>query len=727
MKPFASLHVPRNGTIAFSPFFQMPSFDRGSAATTPPSSAPRVPHQWVTSPRAKQRIWAQLPLVATALAILYAVFAVGHYFLLSPEIAGQMVWLAGLSSLGSGLVAARARRIPIEWAHPVAAGLAAVMMLNSLVHLHLTRDPHETLNLVLALVAAGVVVESRPWMLSIVVTGALGFTVVAIASSGTESWTSSAFAVLSSTILAFVAHEVRIRAREQNDSAHEELDRIRKNLEGIVEDEAHKLVESQRLFDVVSSASGAGVAQFDARGRLVSCNVHLCEITGVVESRLRGFSWPRAIHPEDRPAFWRQIRRARPRSSFETRIVRPGGEVRFVSGQVDMDRKGGRLATCVVLDVTEQRLRRDRADEENRLASLGRLSSGIAHDFNNVLGAIVATSEHIRLQYPAAAKDTETILQAAQRATRVISGILDFGRTKKVTGAPVNLGGLVDETVTLLQAAKPGNVTLEVSKAGEVWVLADVAQLQRVLMNLCTNAIQAMPNGGTLSLGVKTAAATTGSGPTRVAVEVSDTGVGMDADTARKVFQPYFSKRKGGTGLGLSVVHGIVTSFDGEVAIQSELGRGTTVEVRLVQTAPRAPSAPIKLRQPTLGLRVVLVDDDDVLRHVVKRMLETCGYSVTAFSNGPDALGFLKEAPPDVVLTDLAMPGMDGLTLVREVRKQWASLPIVMSSGFGAERLEDVHHAGADALVPKPATSEQLQDAIEKAVAHRQAQATVVA
>jgi signal transduction histidine kinase len=342
----------------------------------------------------------------------------------------------------------------------------------------------------------------------------------------------------------------------------------------------------------------------------------------------------------------------------------------------------GRETVIVISDITEERAQQAKAAHQDRLALIGQLAGGIAHDFNNLLFIILnyagmleegAASEETR-------DDVRMISQAATSATDLVRQLLAFSRREAVKPKVVDVARLIGNLEKLLQRTVGPDIDLVLDiSAAAPYVLMDPSQLEQILMNLVVNARDAITGRGRVlvRLGATEHAAT---------IEVTDSGSGMTPEVASRVFEPYFTtKAMGkGTGLGLATVHGIVQHCGGEIAVVSELGRGTTFRIALPKT-DLAPEASRALAAGPAGRgRVLLVDDDDQLRRLTERMLKNAGYHVVPAASGPEALALARREPFDILLTDMVMPGMSGRDLARELGHEHPNVRVIFMSGYHA-------------------------------------------
>ena len=362
----------------------------------------------------------------------------------------------------------------------------------------------------------------------------------------------------------------------------------------------------------------------------------------------------------------------------------------------------------VAWDVTDRVRAEENADhlsaqlqQAQKMETIGTLAGGIAHDFNNILSPILGYTDLALSELPAshpAHDDLEQVLKAARRARELVQQILIFSRRSDQVKRPVQLHLVIHEALKLIRSTLPS--TIELSQHVETrddTVLADPGQMHQVIMNLCTNAASAMrASGGVLRVelskevvdaATRERVAGLEPGP-HVVLSVSDQGEGMDDATRARVFEPFFTTKKPGegTGLGLSVVHGIVHSHGGGIEVTSRPGQGATFRVYL-PCAPAAlgpgiaPDAPATERGDE---HVLVVDDEVAIVTMLRRMLEANGYRVTGFTSGEEAVAAFERAPDsfDVVITDQTMPRMTGVELARALRARRPELPVILTTGY---------------------------------------------
>ena len=359
--------------------------------------------------------------------------------------------------------------------------------------------------------------------------------------------------------------------------------------------------------------------------------------------------------------------------------------------------------------------------QAQKMESLGTLAGGIAHDFNNILGAILGNIEialvDLEAAHPAQVALRE-IQQASLRARDLVRQILTFSRRRPQQLETVALRPIVEETFRLLRATLPAGVELRQELAETpLYVHADATQLQQVVMNLCTNAWHALADtAGQIVIGLDAADIDAVDAQTRgldmgahAHLWVKDTGSGMDARTLERVFEPFFTTKSTGqgTGLGLSVVHGIVAAHHGSITVDTAPGQGSTFHVLLPATS-KPLSLPASHERAALvqahGEHVIYLDDDETVMLVMVRILERAGYRCTGFLDAAAALASIQDSPDqvDVFITDYNMPGRSGLEVAREAASLKPGLPIAISTGLITDELRERARAlGVLAVIEK--------------------------
>jgi len=388
---------------------------------------------------------------------------------------------------------------------------------------------------------------------------------------------------------------------------------------------------------------------------------------------------------------------------WQERVGAPNGErVGEVAVTPVFDRQGhAKSLIGAIREVTEAQRIEDEMRQLQKLEALGRLTGGVAHDFNNMLSVIAAYAQSVREGlHPSdpLRGDVEEISKASQRAAALTRQLLAFARKQTLQPKVIDLNRAIGDLAPMLTRLIREDVQLTTELAPGLWpITADPGQLEQVIINLAVNARDAMPDGGSLLVSTSNVQHDLGDGPRRsdlppgeyVLIAVTDTGCGMDEDTRKRVFDPFFTTKNAdrGVGLGLSTVYGIVKQSGGHIALHSEPGHGTTFELFFVRTRdePACEAMPAPRVEPRMGgEHVLLVEDEPALRQMCERMLRTLKYRVTSFANGGEALLSVEEQgiAPDLLVTDLIMPGISGKTLAQRLRRSLPGLRVLYMSGY---------------------------------------------
>lgn len=484
-----------------------------------------------------------------------------------------------------------------------------------------------------------------------------------------------------------------------------------------------RLVASAKRLEEAERIAGIGNWEWDPRADRILLSGGLCRILGLgpSEGRLEGGEFfHRFIHGEDRKevneAERALIEEDRP-YRLEYRVVSPTGSVRRVLDRAEVvrDENGAPiLVRGTLLDVTMQRALEEQLRQAQKMEAIGRLAGGVAHDFNNILQALMMLTDGLRLaagnghQIDAVAEELDEQLERAATLTRQL---LLFSR--KETGKPesLDLNEVMLSMQRMLSRLVREDIRFSVTAAeSPILIRADRSQLEQVLMNLVVNSVDAMPNGGSLRVRTVHRSEEPGWG----CLEVIDTGCGIPEDALEHIFEPFFTTKDSdsGTGLGLSVVHGIVTSLGGRIEVESRVGAGTAFSIHLPLATGKKKKEPSDhhpaIPPPGGGERVLVVEDNPAVRESLQASLEALGYQVTAMESAEEAEA-LEGDPPDALLTDQVLPGMTGLELAKRSRDRWPNLPIILMSGYSEdEALKDLVGSGRVRFLQKPAPLAQL-------------------
>ena len=404
----------------------------------------------------------------------------------------------------------------------------------------------------------------------------------------------------------------------------------------------------------------------------------------------------------------------------------------------------GEITTIFARDLTASKLAEVRRvaletqlRESQKMQAMGTMAGGIAHDFNNILSAILGNVDLAKQdtadQSPALTSLLE-IEKAGRRARDLVRQILTFSRNEVPKRIAIQLDDVVREAARLVKVALPPAVELQIRiEPGTQPILGDTTQIEQALLNLCTNAILAIGNNkGSIRVELASAdlnqplSGRIGLAPGRyVTIAVRDTGAGMSQETLGRVFEPFFTTREvgQGTGLGLSVVHGIMQTHQGAIDVQSQLGQGSQFTLYFPPTQEPAviPAADIVHAEPIRGLgrHVMYVDDDQALIFLIARVLKRKGYAVTTFTDPHAAQAALQADPQkfDILVTDYNMPGYSGIDLLRQAKRIRADLPVALASGYVTPELEQsAIQEGANALIYKPNDVNEFCETVQRLI-----------
>lgn len=451
--------------------------------------------------------------------------------------------------------------------------------------------------------------------------------------------------------------------------------------------------------------------------------------------------WAERVHPEDRDGAVRFCETETKKGQdhdFVYRSVHTDGSYRWIRDVVSVVKgeTGPETLVGFMHDITEQKelaLEREQLqkqwEQSQKLEAIGTLAGGIAHDFNNILSVILGFTDLAKESSPvdsSISDDLEEVLTAAHRAKELVQQILAFSRQSLISPVPLAPELIVQEALKMLRSSIPTTIQIrENIFQGCGTVIADPTQIHQIMMNLCTNAFHAMEeNGGTMTVELKRAdfippdlaESTFGF----VELSVSDTGKGIDHEIMDKIFDPFFTtKEQGkGTGMGLSIIYGIVKEHGGSVTVESELEKGTTFHVYLPRFEKTPDPAEVTGTDIPEGKeRILFVDDEHNITKMAKAMLEKIGYTVTVKMDSFEALETFQNQPDafDLVITDQTMPGMTGLNLSKKMMQKRSEIPIILCSGYSSIVNEEIAKTqGIREFLSKPYTKDTMHALIRK-------------
>ena len=512
------------------------------------------------------------------------------------------------------------------------------------------------------------------------------------------------------------------------------------------------------------------IASVDGTGRILRTNAPFLKLFSDLVSRddiERGAALETIVNESDRPRLEDALAAAKDRQGDIPPIDsrNPKDDTRhfrfYVNAVIDQtDEAPEEAAIVYAVEVTEQKALETQMAQTQKMNAVGTLAGGIAHDFNNVLTAILLSSDHLLLQArpsDASFADLMEIKRNANRAAVLVRQLLAFSRKQTMRPSILNLTDVIGDLRMLVERLLSGtHVKLDVDYGRDLWpVKTDLSQFEQVLINLCVNARDAMPGGGTLTLRTRNLPAIDVAAfnyaylphEEMVLVEVNDTGTGIAPEIMDKIFEPFFTTKEvgKGTGLGLAMVYGIIKQSGGYIHPESEVGKGTTfriflprhivempaltegqtIEGRDISAMDQSVAAVVPPEEPAdltgKSAVVLLVEDEEAVRRGGKRMLETRGYTVYEAGSGVEALEIMEEldGQVDVVVSDVVMPEMDGPTLLGELRKKYPDMKFIFVSGYAEDAF--ARNLPADAkfgFLPKPFSLKQLAVVVRETLDH---------
>ena len=452
-------------------------------------------------------------------------------------------------------------------------------------------------------------------------------------------------------------------------------------------------------------------------------------------------NWLDAIHPEDRERIFQAAFTNQPTGTYdeEYRIVRPDGKIRWIHDRgYPVRNQTGEIYRIagVAQDITERKLTESHLLRTQRLESIGTLAGGVAHDLNNALAPILMATELLRLEFPDTATNYLEMIQAsAKRGADMVKQLLTFAKGAEGERLLVQPRHLLKEMEKLIRSTFPKNLQLQTSYEKDLrTILGDATQLHQVLLNLCVNARDAMPEGGTLTLKAENMEIDTVYARTvpeakpgsYVVWRVTDTGTGIPPEILEHIFEPFFTTKgpEKGTGLGLSTVIGLVKSHGGFVQVYSTPGQGTTFAVYLPAYGSDAGNTALLTKTDTTfrghGETILVVDDEAAVRNILRAVLTKLNFKVLTAGDGAAALIQVAEQQKKLraVITDLHMPHMDGLSFVRVFKGRLPQAGIIVVSGrVDQPAADELKELGVHAVLEKPFTQEKLVEALKNLLA----------
>ncbi|THB80196.1 MAG: response regulator [Desulfobacteraceae bacterium] len=510
------------------------------------------------------------------------------------------------------------------------------------------------------------------------------------------------------------------------------------------------LLENQALYKSLLETTKAIAYEMDLSSfKFTYISPQILEITGFPAEIWTDFDfWANTIHPDDRTYcinFCKTETQEGRDHQFEYRMLREDGQVIWINDLVSLVKKDGKAVALrgFLFDITEQKNMETQLQQTQKMEAIGNLSGGIAHDFNNILFPIVGMSELLIDDLDTGSPEHHyacEIFKAGQRGSDLVKQILAFSRQTEHRIIPTKIQSVLKEVLKLTRATIPSNIEISSDIQFDCGLaMADPTQIHQVAMNLITNAYHAVEekNGKIrvqlkqVSLGVADLQDSLLSPGKYVKMSISDNGKGIHPSSLDKIFEPYFTTKEKdrGTGLGLSVVYGIVKEHKGEIKVRTELHKGSEFIVYFPLAGKPVLEKKDKPEAGPQGMneRIILVDDDASVLQLVSQILERLGYRVQSFPSSDQALRAFQSAPNhyDLVLTDMTMPGMTGDMLAKRILAIREDVPIIICTGFSERINEDQAKAlGVKGLLMKPVVKSDMAKMVRKALDENQSQRT---
>lgn len=510
-----------------------------------------------------------------------------------------------------------------------------------------------------------------------------------------------------------------------------------------------QLRSSEEKYRSIMDSMEDAYYEVDLAGNLTFFNQSMSRILGYRHDELMGMNNRSFMDMQNArrvfKSFNQVYRTGKPSRAMDWEVICKDGSVCHINNAVSLIKDANGNPTGfrgVARDVTEQvKAEKEKAlltkqlQQSQKMESIGTLAGGIAHDFNNILAAVLGYTElaidiAARQQADPKLKDyLKGIFTAGQRAKDLVRQILAFARQSDDELKPVEISPVLKEVLKLIRSSIPASIQISQNIESNAMVMGNPTQIHQIIMNLCTNAAHAMENEhGTLAVGLSDAMLAdkdkmpvAGLGPGNyIRITVSDTGTGIAPDIIDSIFEPYFTTKAPGvgTGMGLSMVHGIVESYGGKITVQSTAGQGSVFTVYLPVTQKNTKIHSYGQKTPTGGNeRILFVDDEIQIADMSEKMLKALGYTVTTSTSSKSALVMIKTRPSDfdLVITDMSMPGITGDRLAAEINKINPDIPVIVCTGY-SKKLSETAGAGTGirAVLTKPVSRAELAGTIRR-------------
>jgi two-component system, cell cycle sensor histidine kinase and response regulator CckA len=533
--------------------------------------------------------------------------------------------------------------------------------------------------------------------------------------------------------------------RQKNQLLEQKVDQRTVQLHQINGELAHKSSELEKFeenyFDLVENSS-VMTFRVNERGCLIEANDSLCGFLGKSLEELKQMKIFDFIKEEDRDQvlgmFEKVINHGEAKGE-EYRVVNDKLELKNVqiNASAQHDTLGNYTGIKIyMIDISEIKLLEHQLSQSRKTEVIGTLASGIAHDFNNMLGGVLGYASYLKNSIEPdnkIFKHLETIEKSASKATKLTKQLLRLSRKEEYDPEPVNFNQVVNESITLLNGSIGEKITIELNLTENLKnVFADATQMSQIVINLCLNAVSAMPAGGVLDISTENVYLDEDFCSSRdnmvpgdyVQFVVSDTGTGMTSEVMSRIFDPFFTTKKAaeGTGLGLPMVARIISNHKGTVTVKSQIGKGSTFTIYLAAETKKG----IRRDEPAYEVRrgnetILVVDDEVIIREVASDILGSLGYEVLSAANGREALTIYNQKKDDIdlVIVDILMPGMGGCELLKKLKVSNSDVKAIFSSGF-SEETDTVRDAKSDNLdfLPKPYRVNEISEIVRNTLDH---------
>ncbi|MBI2880537.1 MAG: PAS domain S-box protein [Candidatus Tectomicrobia bacterium] len=484
------------------------------------------------------------------------------------------------------------------------------------------------------------------------------------------------------------------------------------------------LRKSEEKYRTLFERASDAIEIVDEEGRLIDCNRHTCELMGYAREELLGMRLKDIVAPEYNetlPLRAARLLEGKNLAPYESANLTKDGsrvDVEVSAGFIEVE--GRKRIIFFLRDITERKRLERHVRQSQKLEALGQLASGVAHDFNNILAVILGRTELSKgfVTDPEIRRDLDIIEKAALSGARTVKRLQDFARRREDRPAGrVNLNEVVCDAAEMTRPrwkdeAEMRGLAFEVkvdARAKNAWVRGEASELHEALINLINNSLEAMPQGGRITLSTEDAG-------DWVTVCVADTGKGMTLEAQERAFEPFFTtKKERGSGLGLSMVYSIVERHRGKISLESAPEKGASVRLTFPVEAEGGERGPD--RDPSSPRRILIIDDEEEIVKLFHEVLELEGHAVETATDPHDGLAQFRKRPFDLVFTDLGMPGMPGWEVAKSVKEIEPRTPVILVTGWGVEFDEkELAESGVDYVLGKPFKVADILGAVARVI-----------